>query len=255
VSFVDKREVFPMPKPPRFFITPDQVQGKQITVSGEDHRHIRTVLRKQPGDMLMLSDGQGTEYITRIIRSDRSGITAEITERSTREIRYPRITLGQGLPKSDKMDWIVQKATELGVAKIVPLMTERTIVKVKDEEKRIARWQRICREAAMQSARPDISQVGPITSFHDFVMTPAREPKTLLLLPWEEGTEPIKNVLRNNPEVQHIVAIIGPEGGLSEAEARSAEQQGFSTVSLGPSILRSETAAVAVLSMVVYEYL
>ncbi|HAK60364.1 MAG TPA: 16S rRNA (uracil(1498)-N(3))-methyltransferase [Nitrospiraceae bacterium] len=244
-----------MPKPPRFFITPDQVQGKQITVSGEDHRHIRTVLRKQPGDMLMLSDGQGTEYITRIIRSDRSGITAEITERSTREIRYPRITLGQGLPKSDKMDWIVQKATELGVAKIVPLMTERTIVKVKDEEKRIARWQRICREAAMQSARPDISQVGPITSFHDFVMTPAREPKTLLLLPWEEGTEPIKNVLRNNPEVQHIVAIIGPEGGLSEAEARSAEQQGFSTVSLGPSILRSETAAMAVLSMVVYEYL
>ena len=244
-----------MPKPPRFFITPDQVQGEQITVSGEDQRHIRTVLRKQPGDMLILSDGQGAEYTARITRSDRAGIFAEITEQSTREITYPRITLGQGLPKSDKMDSIVQKATELGVAKIVPLVTDRTIVKVKDEEKRIARWQRICREAAMQSARSDIPVVGPITSFHDFVMTPAPEPMTLLLLPWEEGIEPIKNVLRQNPGVQHIVAIIGPEGGLSEAEARSAEEQGFSIVSLGPGILRTETAAVAVLSMIVYEYL
>ncbi len=243
-----------MPKPPRFFITPDQVQGGQITVSGEDHRHIRTVLRKQPGDMLILSDGQGAEYLARITRSDRAGIFAEITERSTREIRYPRITLGQGLPKSDKMDSIVQKATELGVAKIVPLVTERTIVKVKDEGKRIARWQRICREAAMQCARPDIPVVGPITSFHSFVMTPEREPMTLLLLPWEEGTEPIKNVLRKNPGVKNIVVIIGPEGGLSDAEARSAEEQGFSVVSLGPGILRTETAAVAVLSMITYEY-
>src|SRR3990172_8729380 len=144
-----------MSRPPRFFISPEQVSGPHITVSGEDVRHIAAGLP----------------------------------------------TKGQGLQKSDKMDWIVQKATELGVSSIVPLITERTIVKIRDEEKRVSRWQKIAREAAMQSNRVDIPEVDHIRTFHDFIMTLDPGPMTLLLFPWEEGTEPIKNVLRQKPDV------------------------------------------------------
>jgi 16S rRNA (uracil1498-N3)-methyltransferase len=102
---------------------------------------------------------KGTEYSVKIVHVDRTEVKTEIVGKTRREIAYPRVTLGQGLPKSDKMDWIAQKATELGVATIAPLVMERTIVKVKDEVKRISRWQKICREAAMQSRRPDIPNV------------------------------------------------------------------------------------------------
>ena len=257
-----------MPRPPRFFISPDQVAEPQITISGEDVRHIRAVLRMKTGDELLLCDGRGTEYTAKITGMDPSAINAEITSRSIKDIQYPRVTLGQGLPKSDKMDWIVQKATELGVAGIVPLATERTIVKIRDEEKRIARWRKICREAAMQSSRPDIPMVEEIRTFTDFLRTlPAPsvcecsrerranpEPRTLLLLPWEEGTEPIKNILRQNTNAQNIIVLIGPEGGFSNAEAELATGRGFHAVSLGPNILRTETAAVAALSMIGYEF-
>jgi 16S rRNA (uracil1498-N3)-methyltransferase len=242
-----------MSKPPRFFITTDQVHGSQIVVSGDDLRHIRTVLRKRPGDTLLLLDGEGTEYTATISRMEKSEIYAEIVSGVKKVIRQPLVTLGQGLPKSDKMDWIVQKATELGVSDIVPLITERTIVKAKDEGKRISRWQKIAREAAMQSSRPDIPQVRPMASFPDFLLSLDPRPLTLLLFPWEEGTEPVKNVLRQKIGVKNIIVLIGPEGGFSSVEAGMAKEKGFHLISLGPNILRSETAAVAVLSMILYE--
>ena len=244
-----------MSRPPRFFISPDQISGVEAVVTGEDVRHIATVLRMKTGDELLLSDGEGTEYAVKIKHIEQSGITTEVTGQSKQEIRYPRITLGQGLPKSDKMDFIVQKATELGASNIIPLVTERTIVKIRDEEKRIVRWQKIAREAAMQSNRPDITKLLPIRRFDDYLRTLDPGPRTLLLLPWEEGTEPIKNVLRQNPSAKNIIVIIGPEGGFSKTEAGAARTRGFLPVSLGPNILRTETAAIAVLSMIGYEYL
>ena len=242
-----------MSKPPRFFIVPDQVRDPSISVMGDDVRHIRTVLRKGPGDLLTLLDGQGREYTVRITTIERSKIDAEIIDRKERTTASTVVILGQGLPKSDKMDWIVQKATELGVSAIVPLVTERTIVKIKDEEKRVARWQKICREAAMQSDRPDIPMVEAIRPFVEFIATLAPDPQTLLLFPWEEGTQPIKVVLRRTKGIEKVVVLIGPEGGFSQAEADLAKKKGFHLVSLGPNILRTETAAVAVLSMVLYE--
>jgi 16S rRNA (uracil1498-N3)-methyltransferase len=242
-----------MSKPPRFFIAPDQVRDPSISVMGEDVRHILTVLRKGPGDLLTLLDGQGREYTVRITTIERSKIDTEIIDRKQRTTASPVVILGQGLPKSDKMDWIVQKATELGVSSIVPLVTMRTIVKIRDEEKRIARWQKICREAAMQSDRPDIPIVEAIRPFGEFVGTLASGPQTLLLFPWEEGTQPIKNVLRRTQGIEKVVVLIGPEGGFSQAEVDLAKKEGFHLVSLGPNILRTETAAVAVLSMVLYE--
>lgn len=243
-----------MSKPPRFFITPDQVRDPSITVAGDDVRHIRTVLRKQAGDLLTLLDGQGREYTVRITAIEKEAIETEIVERRERHPLLPSVILGQGLPKSDKMDFIVQKATELGVSAIVPLVTERTIVKVKDEEKRVTRWQKIAREAAMQSNRPDIPKVETIHPFNEYIRSLAPGPRTLLIFPWEEGTEPVKNVLRRHFDAQHIVVLIGPEGGFSQAEAEAAAEKGFHLVSLGPNILRTETAAVAALSMIGYEF-
>jgi len=243
-----------MPKPPRFFISPEQVVGSRIIVSVEDVHHITTVLRMKAGEMLILSDGKGTEYTVKIAQVNGTEIATEIVNESRRQIPYPRVTLGQGLPKSDKMDWIVQKATELGVWNIVPLITERTIVKVGDEKKRIVRWRKICREAAMQSNRVDIPAIGHILSFKDFLRTSNFEPGTLFLLPWEEGTTPIKDALHGKSDVNDIIVLIGPEGGFTTAEVEMAKGKGFHLVSLGPNILRTETAAVAVLSMIGYEY-
>jgi 16S rRNA (uracil1498-N3)-methyltransferase len=243
-----------MSRPPQFFISPENVSASQIVITGEDVRHIATVLRMKAGDELLLCDGQGTDYAVKIVHADRSLVKTEITNQSKREIRSPRITLGQGLPKSDKMDFIVQKATELGVADIVPIITERTIVKIRDEEKRIARWQKIAREAAMQSGRPDIPSIGHIVSYTDFLSSLVAHPSTLKLLPWEEETRPIKTALREKQDVKSIVVLIGPEGGFSKAEAELAKDRDVHLVSLGPNVLRTETAAIAVLGMIGYEF-
>jgi len=220
----------------------------------DDVHHIAIVLRMKAGEELLLCDGQGTEYSATITAISRTELKAEIISIAQREIIGPRITLGQGLPKSDKMDLIVQKATELGAANIIPLVTERTIVKIRDEEKKIARWQKIAREAAMQSNRPDIPQVNPIQPFPDFLMTRAPGPLTLLLFPWEESAEPIKNVFKQSPNPSNIIVLIGPEGGFSLAEAEQAKSRGFHPVSLGRNILRTETASLAVLSIITYAY-
>jgi 16S rRNA (uracil1498-N3)-methyltransferase len=243
-----------MPRPPRFFISPDQILEPYIAITGEDSRHIAVVLRMRPGEQVLLCDGRGAEYAATIVSIDRAEIKAEIVSRSTQDLPSPRITLGQGIPKSDKMDLIVQKATELGVSSIVPLVTERTIVKLRDEEKRLVRWRKICREAAMQSNRPDIPLVDEIRQFPDFVLGLNSASETLLLLPWEEGTEPIRNVLRKHGQVKNVFVLIGPEGGFSAKEAALAREEGFYAVSLGRNILRTETAAIAVLSMIQYEF-
>jgi 16S rRNA (uracil1498-N3)-methyltransferase len=241
-----------MPRPPRFFIAPEQVSGQSITISGEDVHHIVKVLRMKTGDELLLCDGEGAEYTAKIAQVNKSDITAEVTARSRREIPYPLITLGQGLPKSDKMDWIVQKATELGVANIVPLITERTIVKLKDEEKRVARWQKIAREAAMQSNRPDISSITACCFLHGF--SPELNPERgSCFSPPGKRTSLVKTFPPISG-INRIIVLIGPEGGFSAHEAEAAQGNGFHLVSLGPNILRTETAAIAVLSMIGYEF-
>lgn len=243
-----------MARLPRFFITPSQVNGTVISVTDEDVRHIAAVLRMKTGDELLLCDGEGNEYRARITEIGKDSVKGAVVEQQARIRRGPEIALGQGIAKADKMDWIVQKATELGVASIVPLETERTIVKVKDEEKRVGRWQKICREAAMQSHRPDIPKVEAISSLNGFLQTQNPAPGTLLLLPWEDAAGPLKDILHSQKDMKRIVVLIGPEGGFSKKEADAAVSRGFHAVSLGPNILRTETAAIAALSMIGYEY-
>lgn len=242
-----------MPKPPRFFISDEQINGDRIAVTGDDVRHILLVLRMRIGDEILLLDGSRREYTVRITKTGRSEILTEILSVKMREIQPPFITLCQGLPKADKMDWIVQKATELGVNIIIPMLTERTVVKLRDEATRHARWQKIAREAAMQSNRPTLPVIGRIKRFDECIDSMESGRGALYLLPWEEATRHIKTVLKRDALPEKINIFIGPEGGFSGHEAKSAEERGVEIVSLGPNILRTETAAVAVLSMILYE--
>ena len=246
-----------MSRAPRFFISPDQITGADISITGEDVRHIATVLRMTAGEELLLCDGQGTEYSVTITKIDRTSVVTRVLSAATRALSYPRISLCQGIPKSDKMDLIVQKATNSVIRFIVPLVTERTILKLKDEEKRVGRWQKICREAAMQSSRADIPHVGQVRKLPKLLseLSPPAISEGTLLPALGEGTEPLKvRFARSNPAPKNILVMIGPEGGLSGKEADLAREKGFHPVSLGRNILRTETAALAVISILQYEY-
>ncbi|MFA5072946.1 MAG: 16S rRNA (uracil(1498)-N(3))-methyltransferase [Nitrospirota bacterium] len=239
---------------PRFFITPDQVQDRGITIVGDDVHHIRSVLRMQLGDMLTLSNGQGIEYVARITDITKQKIKAEIVSESEGRILLPQVILGQGLPKSDTMDLIVQKATELGVEQIVPLITERTVVKIGQEQKRISRWQKISLNAAKQSDRSTIPHITDIQSFTGFLNSLESRPDTLFLIPDEHATGSLKQILREQKEIQKVTIVIGPEGGFSEKELQAARSKNFHPISLGSTILRTETAALAALSIIRYEF-
>lgn len=247
-----------MPRPPRFFISPGQVAGNEIKVTGSDVHHIRSVLRMRIGDGLVLLDNTGMEYAVRITGISGREIATEIVSEGMKRVPLPRVTLCQGIPKSDKMDLIIQKAVELGVSRIVPLVTERSIVRHSYAAVRMERWKRIAREAAMQSSRPDIPSIDPVCGFKEFIGSlPQHDDELggghLYLFPWEEAAVPIKDVLRPRADAGEILVAVGPEGGFSNPEAEYAAGLGFHLVSLGPLILRTETAAISVLSMILYE--
>lgn len=248
-----------MPRLPRFFISPDQVTGSEIKVNGSDVHHICSVLRMRVGDELVLLDGTGREYSVKITAVSGLEITTEIISTRINKIMLPRVTLCQGLPKVNKMDLIIQKAVELGVSRIVPLITERSVVRPSHVASRIERWRRIAREAAMQSSRSDIPLIDPICEFKEYLDSISSDydevhsGKPLFIFPWEEASIPIKDVLRPMAGAGHILVMIGPEGGFSPAEAEYAAGRGFHLVSLGPLVLRTETAAISVLSMILYE--
>ena len=169
-----------------------------------------------------------------------------------------RLTLVQGLPKGDKMDFIIQKATELGVNRIIPLACERAVVKLTGDkqQRRLDRWQRIALEAAKQCRRPDIPEVAALATWEDVLAGMGKN--TTALLPWEmENTTSLKKALidcENLDSVIDLYVFIGPEGGFTAAEVSLACSHGVRPVTLGPRILRTETAGLAVLTMILYQF-
>jgi len=234
----------------RFFTT--DIEGNNARITGSDVRHIQRVLRLDIGDAIVVCDGDGRAY-NAVIRSVEEGavlchITAPL---STAAEPRCRVTLIQALPKSGKMDLIVQKCVELGVFGILPVQSERCVVQLgEDAEKRRARWQRIAAEAAKQSRRgivPQVEAVLPLKgvdfSFYD----------TVLLAYEEERSTTLKSVLRSRGCGDDVALIIGPEGGFSQSEAAFLVTKGAQPVSLGSRILRTETAGMAMLAQLLYE--
>lgn len=239
----------------RFFVQPSQVGEDTIVITGGDVNHIRNVLRMKPGEELIAADGQGAEYRCRL-----SGITdqearAEILWKLSGDAELPvRITLYQGLPKSDKMDFIVQKCVELGVSRIVPVDTARTVVKLdaKKEQNRRNRWSAIAESAAKQSGRGIVPEIGPVLSFKAALAE--AEGWDRILIPYEraENMAQTRSILTELQPGMSVGIFIGPEGGFEETEVEAAEAAGARAVTLGRRILRTETAGMALLAMLGY---
>lgn len=236
----------------RFFVERSQIRGDLIFLEGGDVNHIRNVLRMRVGEKIEICDGQGTDYDCIIDAfPERQAILRIVSQRSACVELPVRLVLYQGLPKSDKMELIVQKAVELGAAEIVPVLCRRSVVRLDDkkkEEKKRERWQTIAESAAKQSGRGMVPAVAAPMTFAEAVKRAASEGR--LLLPYEnaEGMKPTREAFLAASRSGTTAIFIGPEGGFDAAEVSLAAEAGAKIVSLGRRILRTETAGLAVLS-------
>jgi 16S rRNA (uracil1498-N3)-methyltransferase len=241
-------------KMPKFFIDDESIKESKIIISGQNVKHIKNVLRLSSGDNIILSNNKDKEYSVKITAVNLDTIETEIiTELGLDKEPQIDITLFQGLPKGDKMELIIQKAVEIGIKRIVPVITQRVVVKLdeKNTANKLKRWQKISEEAAKQSGRNMIPEIGEPISFKQ--LTDELNQYDFVLIPYEnEQNRGIKEVLKSLAAKPKTAAIfIGPEGGIAQEEIDLI--QGFPTVSLGPRILRTETAGLVAGTILLYE--
>jgi 16S rRNA (uracil1498-N3)-methyltransferase len=240
----------------RFFVTPEQTGGESIFITGSDVNHIKNVLRMKKGEHILISDGNDREYECEIISLESEAIEAKILDVFGSAAELPtKITLFQGLPKSDKMELIVQKAVELGVYEVVPVVTRRAVVKLdaKKAKKKVERWNTIALSAAKQAKRGRIPEVKPVMTLKE-AFSYCKEFDSSII-PYEDakGIGHSRQVVKDLKGKGHIGIFIGPEGGFEEAEIEAAMEQGILPITLGKRILRTETAGMAVLSILMFE--
>lgn len=239
-----------------FFVEPEAIVGNTIHITGGDVNHIKNVLRMHIGEELAVSNGMdGKEYRCGITSMTEDEILCELYFVKEEAVELAsRITLFQGLPKSDKMELIIQKAIELGVFEIVPVVTERTIVKLdpKKEKSKLGRWQGIAEAAAKQSKRGIIPAVHAPVRFQDALKLAEKLDSKVIPYELAEDMEYTREVFSKIMPGQSIGVFIGPEGGFSEKEIAMAKQAGVHPITLGRRILRTETAGITVLSILMY---
>jgi 16S rRNA (uracil1498-N3)-methyltransferase len=241
-----------MKTPRRFFVPPESISADRVILRGSDVGHIRDVLRLRPGDPIHVLDGRGTRYEVRLRDVSRDEVMGEIISR--REIRAESpvsVILGQAVIKGCRFDDVVRQATELGARRIVPLQTDRTVARISasGRDGKIERWRRIAREASKQCGR------GEMPTVENAILTVERfcggcRDCGLKLIFWEEEDTVRPRDLQAPGPFRDIAVLIGPEGGLSAAEAETARAHGFLPVTLGRRKLRAETATVAALAIV-----
>ncbi len=229
----------------RFFTQPDNITGSTVILSGEQAHHLISVLRLQPGQFIELFDGSGTIYHVEIINITGKTVEGRITSHLTEHINDPfPLTLAQGILKGKKMDLVVQKATELGVETLIPIVTQYS-EQQKHLERRIQRWQRIMVESCKQCGRSTPMQITPACPMEEIATATFHYP----ILCWE-GEQ--KKILRPEFFAQpgSILLLIGPEGGFHKREILWAGENRFTAITLGPLTLRAETAAIAATGIV-----
>jgi 16S rRNA (uracil1498-N3)-methyltransferase len=240
----------------QFFVEPAQVREHEIVIVGSDVNHIGNVLRMKPGECIRVSDNSGKSYFCHIREITPDSVLADIDEADVSGTELPsRIFLFQGLPKADKMELIIQKSVELGVSEVIPVAMKNCVVRL-DEKKaasKTARWQAIAESAAKQSKRAVIPQVHAPLSWKEAL----NFAKTLdiMLVPYENerGMDATRELIGKIMPGQSVGILIGPEGGFSDAEIAETDSLGFSRISLGRRILRTETAGLATLAMLVFQ--
>ena len=243
----------------RFFVEPYQVQEEEhrITLTGPDVNHMKNVLRMRIGEDVWISDGGQKEYHCTIEAFEEEGAVLHILYAQEPQYELPsRIYLFQGLPKGDKMELIIQKAVELGAYSVVPVETKRCVVKLDDKKaaKKTARWQQIAESAAKQSKRSYIPEVGMVMSLKEAFSYVEEQNFDLCLIPYElaEGMEKTRELMSSIQPGQSVAVFIGPEGGFESSEIEKAIEIGAWPITLGKRILRTETAGLVTLAMLVY---
>ncbi len=237
----------------RFFVDVSTDGIDEICITGDDVAHIVKVLRLKEDDEITVCDSDGRDCVCSISSVSKNEVKAWILRREDAGTEPPvKITLYQGVAKGDKLETVVQKSVELGAVKIVPVAMKRSVTQIKDPQKKQLRMQKIAQEAAKQCRRAIIPQVDEVLSFAKAMET--IKGFDLKLLPYEdEKTQSIKTVLKNNTRAKNICIFIGPEGGFAPEEISLAREHGLETVSMGPRILRTETAPLAAITAVMYE--
>ena len=239
----------------RFFAEPGNIGEKEIIITGADVNHIRNVLRMRADEEVLIADGRGAEYRCKLTDIGENEVRVQILWKLDGNAELASaVTLFQGLPKSDKMDLIVQKCVELGVDRIVPVSTKRAVVKLdaKKEQTRLKRWNTISESAAKQSGRGVIPEVSGVMSFEK-ALEDAKK-LDVLLIPYEraEHMAETRRVMGEIRPGQSVGIFIGPEGGFEESEVEEAVAAGARAITLGRRILRTETAGLAVMAMLGY---
>ena len=235
-----------------FFISSEAVKDGRITITGPDVNHIKNALRMRAGETLLITTSAEEDFRCRILSIEEKQVEAEILSREESRELPMRFYLFQGLPKGEKMEWIIQKAVELGVYQVIPVATKNTVVKLdaKREKAKLERWQAIAESAAKQSGRGRIPQVGKILGFQEALQWAASLDRAWIPYEKEEGMEATRRELAAlSGEVTSVGIFIGPEGGFDEEEIRQAREAGIQPISLGKRILRTETAGLAILSL------
>lgn len=243
----------------KFFVNSEQIKQDEVSIVGEDVNHIKNVLRLEINDRIEVTEiTTSCSYECELKEVNKEGIKAKIIKKievSNEPKTYLHIF--QGLPKADKLEWIIQKAVEVGVSEITPVMMERTIVKLEDKTKmkKTERWRKIAEVAAKQSKRDKIVNINlPINIQSIYEKTKNYD---IVLIAYEnESQKDIKTLLRQvqGKENLKIAVIIGPEGGLEEKEVEYLISQGAETITLGKRILRTETAPIVLASVIMYEF-
>lgn len=241
----------------RFYVEQDRIKKDTIEITGSDVNHIKNVLRMRAGEKIIICNGQGKDFYCIIENESDERIIAAVEEiKDTDTELSGKLYLFQGVPKKDKMELIIQKAVELGVYEIIPVMTSRTVVKLEDgkkELKKLERWQAISSSAAKQSGRGIIPAVTGTMSFQDALVL--AKGLDCRLIPYEKavGTARTREILAAIKPGQSIGIFIGPEGGFEEKEIDLAVLWGVEPISLGRRILRTETAGLAILSNIMLQ--
>ena len=238
-----------------FFVSPEQVKEEKIYVEGGDVNHMKNVLRMKTGEELTVNDGEGSQYLCAVESYEADMAVLKILGKKQDESELAsKIYLFQGLPKQDKMELIVQKAVELGVYQVVPVATKRCVVKLDDKKaaKKVDRWQQIAESAAKQAGRGYVPEIHPVMNYREALEYAKK--LDVVLIPYElaDGMQETKRIIDSIRPGQSIGIFIGPEGGFEQEEVERATACGARVITLGRRILRTETAGLTTLSVLMF---
>ncbi|MGH7314568.1 MAG: 16S rRNA (uracil(1498)-N(3))-methyltransferase [Candidatus Rokuibacteriota bacterium] len=245
-----------MSGPRRFTVTPEQISGDRVAFDRAESRHMTAVLRLAPGDLVVAVDGRGQDYTVRLERLGEAAAGTILSVAPSTTEPPLAISLVQGIPKGDKMEAIVRAATELGVQRVLPAITERTVMRLEPSRwrDRARRWQRVAKEASKQSGRAVIPEV-ELPRRLDEWLEPQGTSADLRLCLWEGHAPPLASVCDGLIRIPATaLVLVGPEGGLTREEVERASACGWALASLGPRILRTETAGPAVIAVLQFRF-